>query len=134
VLVQSYRGSMQVSIYDDASDDGSDAVIRAWVPLLRARGVAVVASGSRWSHVDDAAAAADDGGDATPDAKAGGIGHGKNRSVAQSTGELLVFLDADDIMRPGRGVIKNSISNGDQSMTDLQGNCSYRRADTIGGG
>jgi hypothetical protein len=30
------------------------------------------------------------------------LGHGKNRSVAQSTGDLLVFLDADDIMRPGR--------------------------------
>ena len=36
--------------------------------------------------------------------------------------------------RKGRGVIENNVSNDARSMTYLQGNCSYRRADTVRGG
>jgi len=35
-------------------------------------------------------------------APAGGIGFSKNSAVRQSSGSLLVFLDADDVMLPGR--------------------------------
>ena len=50
VMCQTYRGPMEVSAYDDASDDGSDEALRAWAPALRARGVATVTSGSRWAR------------------------------------------------------------------------------------
>lgn len=82
VLAQTYRGPLEVSIFDDGSSDGTRALIEAWIPRLRAARVDCVASGSRW------------GGDAH--AEAGGIGFAKNRAVAQSSGSLLAFLDADD--------------------------------------
>jgi hypothetical protein len=116
VLTQTYRGSMQVSIYDDASTDGSDEVIRSWVPVLHAGGVSVVASGSRWPQ----SRGGGDGGEA----RAGGIGHGKNRSVAQSSGDFLVFLDADDIMRPRRVEVQVALATA--NPTAIVGGC-WRR-------
>ena len=75
-------------------------------------GVAVAVSGSRWGGegvaTNDASNVArdfkkNDAADAAVAlAKPGGIGHGKNAAVRQSTGEVLVFLDADDIMTPHR--------------------------------
>ena len=114
VLSQSYRGPMEVSAYDDASDDGSDEVLRAWTPVLRARGISAVASGSRWAR--DAAAGA-------PPA-AGGIGHSKNAAVAQSSGEFLVFLDADDIMLPSR--VEAQVALATRHPTAIVGGC-WRR-------
>jgi hypothetical protein len=89
VLAQTYEGPLEVSIFDDASDDGSCEAIRAWTPRLEAGGVAVVSSGSRW-------------GDGSPAAPAGGIGVAKNRAVRQSTGAFLCFLDVDDVLLPKR--------------------------------
>lgn len=88
VLAQTYPGPLEVSIFDDASDDGTDAAVRRWAERLRRAGVAAVVSGSRW------------GGDAS--ASAGGIGFAKNAAVRQSSGAVLLFLDADDIMLPTR--------------------------------
>ena len=91
VLAQTYSGPLQVSLFDDASDDGTDAALRAWTLRFAAAGVCAVASGSRWGAAGDAPAAAP-----------GGIGFAKNAAVAQSSGEVLVFLDADDVMLPRR--------------------------------
>ena len=97
VLRQSYQGPIEVSLYDDASTDGSDVAICAWAFILRGWGVSVVASGSFWEAC----------GTALPHYKrpaehelygAGGIGHSKNQAVKQSFGKYLVFLDSDDIM------------------------------------
>jgi hypothetical protein len=38
------------------------------------------------------------------------------------------------VSAPGRRIIENDISNGDRSMTYLENNCSYRRAETVRGG
>ena len=93
VMCQTYRGPMEVSPHDDASDDGSDeAEVGAWAPALRAR--------RRHGDAGESMGARRDGGSAA--AAAGGIGHAKNAAVAQSSGEFLVFLDADDIMLPRR--------------------------------
>ena len=89
VLTQTYKGPLEVSIFDDASDDETGQAIRAWTPRLEAAGVSVVASGSRW-------------GDALLATPAGGIGVAKNRAVRQSTGEFLCFLDVDDVLLPKR--------------------------------
>jgi hypothetical protein len=87
VLAQTYGGPIELSVFDDASDDGTDEAVRAWALRARAAGLAVAVSGSRWG-----------GAPAAP----GGIGFAKNAAVAQSSGSVLVFLDADDIMLPGR--------------------------------
>ena len=87
VAAQTYRGPLELSIYDDGSTDGTGAAIRAWAEKLRARGIRVVASGSRWS-------------DAT--ACAGGTGFARNCAVAQSTGQYLCFVDVDDALFPTR--------------------------------
>ena len=116
ILAQTYRGSIEVSIYDDASSDGSDAVIHAWSPLLRERGVSVVASGSRWQRSNNHV----DGGDGAL-VRAGGIGHSKNSAVAQSSGDLLVFLDADDIMRPRRLELQAALAM--SNPTAIVGGC-----------
>lgn len=85
---------MRALLYDDASDDGSDKVIRAWIPLLRARGVAVVASGSRWP-LDGSGdgGGGGGGGQCDADAKAGGIGHGRGLPSSTFPLDLLTFRD-----------------------------------------
>ena len=100
VLRQTYDGPLEVSIFDDASDDGSGAAIRAWGARLQEAGVSVALSGSRWAATTqparkDVAAAA---------APAGGIGVAKNRAVQQSSGEYLCFLDVDDVLLSSRVV------------------------------
>lgn len=90
VMAQTYTGPIEVSIFDDASDDGTDRAIATWQAALVAAGIAVVAHGSRWGVSHGAAVAAV------------GIGGAKNRAVQQSTGAFLCFLDVDDEMLPRR--------------------------------
>ena len=113
VVAQTYPYSrLEVSAYDDASSDDTETIIKAWARVFSELGVAVAVSGSRWGGegvaTNDASNVArdfkkNDAADAAVAlAKPGGIGHGKNAAVRQSTGEVLVFLDADDIMTPHR--------------------------------
>ena len=90
VLAQSYAGAIEVSLFDDASTDSTPGLMRSWAAKLRGNGIDVVLSGSRW------------GPDGDPAASAGGIGFAKNASVRGSTGDVLCFLDADDMMLPSR--------------------------------
>ena len=48
-LSQSYEGAIELSLYDDASTDGSDVAICAWATFLE-NGVHVVASGALWKQ------------------------------------------------------------------------------------
>jgi hypothetical protein len=94
VVAQTYPFSrLEVSAYDDASSDDTETIMRAWAVVFSELGVGVAVSGSRWSAANKNASA---------NVKPGGIGHGKNVAVRQSRGEVLVFLDADDIMTPRR--------------------------------
>ena len=112
MVAQTYPLRLEVSAYDDASSDDTETIITAWARVFSARGVGVAVSGSRWGGegvaTNDASNVArdfkkNDAADAAVAlAKPGGIGHGKNAAVRQSTGEVLVFLDADDIMTPHR--------------------------------
>uniref|UniRef100_A0A3P9H932 UDP-GlcNAc:betaGal beta-1,3-N-acetylglucosaminyltransferase like 1 n=1 Tax=Oryzias latipes TaxID=8090 RepID=A0A3P9H932_ORYLA len=83
IYQQDFSGSMELSVFDDASTDNSMAVLEAWRDRLEARGVGVVVSGHK-------------------SARPMGVGHSKNQAVAQSSGEFLCFQDADDIMLPQR--------------------------------
>ncbi|XP_078081551.1 queuosine-tRNA galactosyltransferase isoform X2 [Mustelus asterias] len=75
VLGQDFQGSMQLSVFNDASKDGSMNIIRKWGTKLENRGIHVVLGGHESSHPK-------------------GVGFAKNRAIAQSCGRFLCFLDA----------------------------------------
>ncbi|KAM9492926.1 queuosine-tRNA galactosyltransferase isoform 5-T10 [Salvelinus alpinus] len=83
ILNQDYTGSMELSVYDDASTDGSRAIVEGWRERLEKRGVSMVISGH-------------------DSAQPRGVGHAKNQAVSQSSGTYLCFQDADDVMMPQR--------------------------------
>ena len=87
VCKQTYRGEIEVSAFDDASDDGTDRALVHWKETFGSLGIKCVMSGSRWKDAS---------------AKPLGIGGAKNRAVDQSTGSYLCFLDVDDEMLPKR--------------------------------
>uniref|UniRef100_A0AAZ3RZ31 Glycosyltransferase 2-like domain-containing protein n=1 Tax=Oncorhynchus tshawytscha TaxID=74940 RepID=A0AAZ3RZ31_ONCTS len=83
IVDQDYTGSMELSVYDDASTDGSRAIVEGWRERLERRGVSMVISGH-------------------DSAQPRGVGHAKNQAVSQSSGKYLCFQDADDVMMPQR--------------------------------
>ena len=93
VCAQTYRGPVEVSIFDDGSTDESAKFIRRWREALERVGISVVVNGSRWPESAQFVA---------EDAPNCGIGFCRNRCIQQSSGSILVFLDADDVMMPNR--------------------------------
>ncbi|XP_040003100.1 UDP-GlcNAc:betaGal beta-1,3-N-acetylglucosaminyltransferase-like protein 1 isoform X2 [Xiphias gladius] len=83
ILQQDFNGSMELSVYDDASTDDSRKVVEGWRERLEARGIAVAIS----SHSS---------------AQPRGVGYAKNKAISQSCGKYLCFQDADDVMLPQR--------------------------------
>ncbi|XP_068607611.1 queuosine-tRNA galactosyltransferase [Brachionichthys hirsutus] len=83
IIHQDFTGHMELSVFDDASNDDSWNVVASWEKRLEARGVSVVMSGSNY---------------ATPR----GAGYAKNKAISQSCGQYLCFQDADDVMMPER--------------------------------
>nr|XP_057935910.1 UDP-GlcNAc:betaGal beta-1,3-N-acetylglucosaminyltransferase-like protein 1 isoform X1 [Doryrhamphus excisus] len=83
ILDQDFSGSMELSVFDDASTDDSRKVMEAWREKLEGRSISVVISG----HNSD---------------QPRGVGYAKNKAVAQSCGRYLCFQDADDVMLPQR--------------------------------
>ncbi|XP_038127850.1 UDP-GlcNAc:betaGal beta-1,3-N-acetylglucosaminyltransferase-like protein 1 isoform X1 [Cyprinodon tularosa] len=83
VFHQDFAGSMELSVFDDASTDDSRKVLESWRQRMEDRGISVVISGHDSSQPR-------------------GVGFAKNKAVAQSSGRYLCFQDADDIMLPQR--------------------------------
>ncbi|KAF4075473.1 hypothetical protein AMELA_G00234840 [Ameiurus melas] len=83
ILDQDFRGTLEISVFDDGSTDNSTAIAESWRERLRTRGVTMVISG----HNRD---------------RPRGVGFAKNKAVAQSSGRYLCFQDADDVMLPQR--------------------------------
>ncbi|CAN8002250.1 unnamed protein product, partial [Ixodes hexagonus] len=84
VIAQDFGKTLELSVYDDSSTDGSPLLLQAWKPKLEARGIRLrVSSGSSSDPPK-------------------GVGFAKNQAVRQSSGEYLCFLDIDDIMHPDR--------------------------------
>lgn len=102
VIDQTYVGRIQVSLYDDASNDGSDIMIHAWRSLFQQFGISTVASGRCWGYHQNNGQLLFCNIHDYHSCHAGGIGHGKNMATCQSTGSYLLFLDADDVMFPTR--------------------------------
>jgi len=93
VCAQTYRGPIEVSIFDDGSTDDSAATIRKWLETFERIGLPYVANGSRWRESANFVA---------EDAPNCGIGFCRNRCIEQSGSDILVFLDSDDVMMPNR--------------------------------
>ncbi|XP_071813362.1 queuosine-tRNA galactosyltransferase-like [Apostichopus japonicus] len=80
---QSFSGKLELSTFNDSSTDNSLAILQKWRPILEGKGVTVIIGG----HTEQ---------------KPKGVGFAKNSAVRQSHGRYLCFLDADDVMNPGR--------------------------------
>nr|XP_023507450.1 UDP-GlcNAc:betaGal beta-1,3-N-acetylglucosaminyltransferase-like protein 1 isoform X1 [Equus caballus] len=83
VLQQDFEGSMELSVFNDASKDKSMTIIEKWKVKLEDSGILVVI-----------------GGHDSPSPR--GVGYSKNQAIAQSSGSYLCFLDSDDAMMPQR--------------------------------
>ncbi|XP_073654210.1 queuosine-tRNA galactosyltransferase isoform X3 [Tursiops truncatus] len=75
VLQQDFEGSMELSIFNDASKDKSMTIIEKWKEKLEGSGILVVI-----------------GGHDSPSPR--GVGYSKNQAIAQSSGSYLCFLDS----------------------------------------
>uniref|UniRef100_A0A8C6RT01 UDP-GlcNAc:betaGal beta-1,3-N-acetylglucosaminyltransferase-like 1 n=1 Tax=Nannospalax galili TaxID=1026970 RepID=A0A8C6RT01_NANGA len=83
VLKQDFEGTMELSVFNDASKDQSMTIIEKWKMNLEDSGIPVVI-----------------GGHDSPSPR--GVGYSKNQAIIQSTGSYLCFLDSDDVMMPQR--------------------------------
>ncbi|KAH9495807.1 UDP-GlcNAc:betaGal beta-1,3-N-acetylglucosaminyltransferase-like protein 1 [Bulinus truncatus] len=82
VVHQSYRGPIELSVYDDASTDCSREIIENWIRTVDCFRFSLKLSGHK--------------------GRPSGVGYAKNQAIAQSTGEYLCFLDSDDVMHQDR--------------------------------
>ncbi|XP_051490661.1 UDP-GlcNAc:betaGal beta-1,3-N-acetylglucosaminyltransferase-like protein 1 isoform X2 [Apus apus] len=83
VWEQDFQGTMELSVFNDASKDGSSAIIEKWKIKLEDAGVPVIIGSNDSSQPR-------------------GVGFAKNQAVMQSSGTYLCFLDSDDVMMPQR--------------------------------
>ncbi|XP_068932727.1 queuosine-tRNA galactosyltransferase isoform X3 [Petaurus breviceps papuanus] len=83
VLEQDFEGTLELSIFNDASKDKSINIINKWKIRLETLGIRVIIG----SHD-------------SPSPR--GVGFSKNQAIAQSSGSYLCFLDSDDVMMPQR--------------------------------
>nr|XP_021144311.1 UDP-GlcNAc:betaGal beta-1,3-N-acetylglucosaminyltransferase-like protein 1 isoform X1 [Columba livia] len=74
---------MELSVFNDASKDGSAEIIEKWKIKLEDAGVPVIVGSNDSSQPR-------------------GVGFAKNQAVIQSSGTYLCFLDSDDVMMPQR--------------------------------
>ncbi|XP_022379308.1 UDP-GlcNAc:betaGal beta-1,3-N-acetylglucosaminyltransferase-like protein 1 isoform X2 [Enhydra lutris kenyoni] len=105
VLQQDFQGSMELSVFNDASQDQSAAIIERWKGRLEDAGIPVVI-----------------GGHDSPAPR--GVGYSKNQAIAQSSGSYLCFLDSDDVMMPQR--VRLQLEAAAQHPTSIIG-CRVRR-------
>ncbi|XP_002739011.1 queuosine-tRNA galactosyltransferase-like [Saccoglossus kowalevskii] len=78
-----FRGTIQLSVFNDSSTDTSAEILESWKPKLEDAGISVVIG----SHHSKSPL---------------GVGFAKNKAVGQSHGRFLCFQDADDVMEEER--------------------------------
>lgn len=105
VLQQDFEGAMELSVFNDASQDKSMTIIDKWKEKLEESGILVVVGGHSSSSPR-------------------GVGYSKNQAIAQSSGSYLCFLDSDDVMMPQRVRLQHEAAA--QHPTSIIG-CQVRR-------
>ncbi|XP_078691225.1 queuosine-tRNA galactosyltransferase-like isoform X2 [Branchiostoma floridae x Branchiostoma belcheri] len=83
VLLQTFRGCMEMVVFNDASKDSSLQIVQDWRQKFESAGILLTVGG----HDSDSPR---------------GVGYAKNQAILQSSGAYLCFLDADDMMHPRR--------------------------------
>ncbi|XP_054718209.1 UDP-GlcNAc:betaGal beta-1,3-N-acetylglucosaminyltransferase-like protein 1 [Uloborus diversus] len=83
VVAQDFPRSLELSVFNDASNDKSMDILTSWSSKIIQRGIKYTLVNSLNSHPK-------------------GVGYAKNKAVEQSTGEYLCFLDCDDVMNRSR--------------------------------
>ncbi|KAM4762238.1 queuosine-tRNA galactosyltransferase isoform 3-T9 [Cyanocitta cristata] len=91
VWEQDFKGTMELSIFNDASKDGSAEIIEKWKTKLEEVGVPVIIGNNDSSQPR-------------------GVGYAKNQAVIQSSGTYLCFLDSDDVMMPQRVRLQHEVA------------------------
>lgn len=81
VLKQTYK-NLEVSVWNDASSDGSKEELLRWKRIFKERNIKFVISGVEENPL--------------------GAGAARNQCVKQCTGTYLCILDADDVCQPTR--------------------------------
>ncbi|CAI4225816.1 unnamed protein product [Auanema sp. JU1783] len=81
LLRQDYQGTWEISIYNDGSEDSTEAIIRQFEQSFNDRNVPLVINSGEVS---------------------GGVGFAKNKAVAHSSGKYVCFCDADDMSHEKR--------------------------------
>ncbi|XP_012658279.1 UDP-GlcNAc:betaGal beta-1,3-N-acetylglucosaminyltransferase-like protein 1 [Otolemur garnettii] len=105
VLQQDFEGTMELSVFNDASKDKSGTILDKWKVKLEGSGIHVVI-----------------GGHDSPSPL--GVGYSKNQAIAQSSGSYLCFLDSDDVMMPQRVRLQHAAAL--QHPTSIIGCCVSR--------
>ena len=83
IISQTWRTSLEVSLFCDACTDNSLELCYQWKEKFIENNIKVVISKNTTG-------------------KCGGVGYAKNQAIQQSHGKYLCFLDSDDIMMPAR--------------------------------
>lgn len=102
ILSQTWKKSLEVSIFNDASTDNSIDLIKRWIPKFEKDGITVILRNNTNEHP-------------------GGVGYAKNKCILQSTGTYLCFLDADDIMKSER--IEQQLAIAQENNYMIVGSC-----------
>ena len=98
ILKQSYEGSIELCVFDDASNDNTSVLVEKYRLSLEKRNIALKITKSKHS---------------TPK----GCGYAKNNAVRSSVGKYLCFADVDDVMAEDRIERQLDIAEKSPSLT-----------------
>ena len=105
ILSQTWKDSLEVSIFNDASTDNSFDICMEWKGEFEKQGINVVIGHNETGMP-------------------GGVGYAKNKAIVQSSGSYICFLDADDIMMSDRIELQLATAQRDDLL--IVGSC-YKR-------
>lgn len=105
ILNQTWKESLEISIFNDASTDNSTVICDHWSQDFLKSGISVLISHNKTG-------------------KPCGVGFAKNQAIRQSNGKYLCFFDADDVMLPQRIEMQLKMAKTDE--TAIIGSCYTR--------
>ncbi|EGC40144.1 hypothetical protein DICPUDRAFT_146960 [Dictyostelium purpureum] len=121
IVLQTYRGPLELSIFDDASTDTSIEVVLKWLPVFKYFNICLVLSSGKGSETHhhnmkeyieiieefkkkynistkEEVTTKDEEEKEIVTLLSGGVGYARNQAIKYSHGEYLCILDADDVM------------------------------------
>eukprot|EP01132_Coremiostelium_polycephalum_P004538 gene4538-5654_t len=139
VILQTYDGPLELSIYDDASTDNSIEIVMNWLPMFKLYKIILVLNNNNINNNSNSKSeiythniieyqqlinskkreGEEREGEEEEEIKkiigSGGAGYSRNRAIRQSNGDYLCILDSDDIMYRDRVERQLQECNGDSN-------------------